>query len=243
MSAGMSFVDEASPRGEKRITLDSRLSLIAEMVGRCACYADIGCDHGRLGAYLLQNDRCERAQLTDISEPSLRKARALIGMLEMSDRAVFCVGDGANALAEPADVAVIAGMGGATIAHIIKSGRERLGSARLILQPNVGARELREALVDCGYRISDERVVQDGGRNYLVIAAEPGTADYSERELVVGPVLLARLPEEMKPYAVFRLRVARKALRGASAAGDAESIKALSREVGIWEEVCACLQR
>ena len=36
------------------IALDARLSAIAQMVGRCGSYADIGCDHGRLGAFLLQ---------------------------------------------------------------------------------------------------------------------------------------------------------------------------------------------
>ena len=67
--------------GEKRIALDPRLSMIAEMVGRCSSYADVGCDHGRLGAFLLQNGWVDRAVLTDISAPSLDKARALIRLL------------------------------------------------------------------------------------------------------------------------------------------------------------------
>ena len=124
---------------DRHITLDPRLSVIAELVGECESYADIGCDHGRLGAFLLQTGRMERAQLTDVSAESLQKARRLIGLLGLSDRVDFRVGDGARALEEPPEVAVIAGMGGALIARLVREGREYLGDSRLVLQPNVAA--------------------------------------------------------------------------------------------------------
>ncbi len=227
---------------EKRIILDPRLSMIASLVGRCERFADIGCDHGRLGASLLQTGQCRRAVLTDISEPSLKKARTLIALLGLSERAEFRVGDGAMALDTPVDVAVIAGMGGTAIAGIIRAGRARLGNARLVLQPNVAATELRIALSECGYRVVDERVALDHRRNYVIIAAEPGNSDYSPKQLVVGPVLLERMPPELMPLAQFRLRVARKALRGSASGGDAAQSRALAREIEIWEAVEACLQ-
>lgn len=229
--------------GNGKIALDPRLSMVATMVGNCACYADIGCDHGRLGAFLLQNGRCGRAVLTDISDKSLKKARMLMDNLGLVERVRFSVGDGAKALTEPVDVVVIAGMGGTTIAGILREGRQQLGDARLLLQPNVGAPELREALCACGYAITDERVVQDAGRNYVIIQAEPGKADYSPKQTVVGPVLLERMPPELLPYAQFRLRVAKKALSGAEASGDAAQIAPLAQEIEIWQEVLACLQR
>ena len=227
----------------KRIILDPRLSMIASLVGRCERIADIGCDHGRLGAFLLQTGQCRRAVLTDISEPSLKKARALIALLGFSEQVEFRVGDGALALDSPVDAAVIAGMGGAAIAGIVRAGRARLGNARLVLQPNVAAAELRKALSECGYRIVDERVARDNRRNYVVIAAEPGHSDYSQEQLVVGPVLLERLPPELLSLAQFRLRVARKALLGSQSGGDAAQSQALAREIEIWEAVEACLQR
>ncbi len=223
------------------IALDPRLSMIASLVGPCGSCADIGCDHGRLGAFLLQRGLCQRIVLTDVSEPSLRKARALIARVGLGARADFCVGDGAAALPGPVDAAVIAGMGGVTIARIIREGRDRLGDARLVMQPNVAAPQLRATLCAQGYAIYDERVVQDGRRLYVVIAAKPGQATCDERELIVGPVLLERKPLELMPYAQFRLRVARKALKGASAAGDAAQARPLEREIAIWEEVATCL--
>ena len=228
---------------DKHITLDPRLSALAALVGHCESYADIGCDHGRLGAYLLQTGRVRRAQLTDISADSLQKARRLIALLGLSERVDFCVGDGAQALSEEPEVTVIAGMGGVLIADILKKGRERLGHSRLVLQPNVAALELRRALMEQGYQITDEAIAPDGRRNYVIIAAEPGESRYSEKELIVGPVLLKTLPDNLAPYAAFYLRVAQKALAGAERGGDDQQIAALKSEIAIWEEVAQCLRR
>ena len=227
---------------EKRIVLDTRLSVIAEMVGRCETYADIGCDHGRLGAFLLQRGWVNRALLMDISDPSLDKARALIRLLGFQERTQFIVGDGADRLNEPVDCVVIAGMGGTTAAGIVERGRAKLGDARLILQANVANPELRERLVRAGYRVSDERVVKDGRRYYIIIEAVPGCAEYTRRELMVGPVLLERKPAELAGYAEFRLRVARKAVAGAEHGGEAEGVEALRSEISVWEEVLADLK-
>ena len=228
-------------RGE--IALDPRLSMIARTVGSCECCADIGCDHGRLGAFLLQNGQCKALQLTDISEPSLNKARSLMERLGFADRVRFAVGNGLTALEGTPDVIVIAGMGGATIARILLDGRQKLGSARLVLQPNVAAFQLRQTLCGLGYAVTDERIAPDGRRCYVVIQAEPGKADYSLKQLTVGPVLLARMPRALEPYAAFRLRVAKKALAGALTSEDDSQRAPLEREIAIWEEVWTCLQR
>ena len=76
-----------------------------------------------------------------------------------------------------------------------------------------------------------------------VLRAEPGKADYSLKQLIVGPVLLERMPEELAPYAAFRLRVAKKALTGALVSEDDSQRAPLEQEVAIWEEVFSCLQR
>lgn len=227
---------------EKKIVLDPRLSMIAEMVGRCASYADIGCDHGRLGAFLLQRDWVSRAVLMDISDPSLDKARALIRLLGLEERVHFCACDGADGLSEAVDAVVIAGMGGTTAAQIVERGREKFGEARLILQANVAIPELRRRLNGAGYRIFDERIVRDGRRQYVVMEASPGEQSCDLREQIVGPVLLRKRPGELADYAAFRLRVARKALSGAEKGGDEDEIRALGEEIGVWEDVQACLE-
>ena len=223
------------------LSLDPRLEALARMVGPCKAFADIGTDHGRLGAYLLQTGQCDKAQFTDISADSLAKARALIERLDLGDRAVFSVGDGAEAFLEDADAVVIAGMGGDTIASIIERGVSRLRAARLILQPNVDAPALRKRLAAAGYCITDEAVVRDGRRNYIIIAAESGAAVYSEEELLIGPVLRQKRPPELLFYAQFRIRVARKALAGAEGRRPAVEA-ALRQEIEIWEAMEKCLR-
>lgn len=226
---------------QKHIVLDPRLSMIAEMVGRCNACADIGCDHGRLGAFLLQHGWVERMVLADISDPSLDKARALIRLLGLEARTRFLVCDGADALDTPVDAAVIAGMGGTTIAGIVERGRARLGNARLILQANVAQPELRARLSAAGYVLTDERIVRDGRRLYVLMEARPGKSEYDFREKLVGPVLLKERPALLRDLAAFYIRVARKALAGAEAGNEEQTARQLCRELEIWEDVERCL--
>ena len=220
---------------ENAIALDARLSAIRDLAGSCARFADIGADHGRLGAHMLLRGLCKRAQLADISADSLVKARRLIYGLGLTDRVDFCVGDGAQALREPPDVAVVAGMGGQTIAGIVERGRDVLSASRLVLQPNVAAPELRARLQAAGFRITDEAIARDGRRLYIIIAAEAGKMRLSPEEVEVGPVLLKKRPPLLSDYAAFRLRVAGKALMGARRGhGDAA---AFEREISIWEAI------
>ena len=145
------------------------------------------------------------------------------------------MGNGALALPEAPDVAVIAGMGGETIADIVELGKSRLGSARLLLQPNVAQKELRLRLTQAGYAISDERIVRDGRRLYLIVAAEPGEMRLDDRSATIGPVLMRTRPETLFDYAAFRLRVCQKALAGVVSSGGQDL--ALSQEIALWQEV------
>lgn len=226
---------------DKRISLDPRLSMIAGMLGVCEYCADIGSDHGRLGAFLLQNGQCSRMCLTDISDASLQKARKLIALLGLEERVDFCVGDGALALNRPVNAAVIAGMGGETMAHILETSGDKLNGARLLLQPNVAAEQLRECMSRIGWKITDENLVRDGRRIYMVIEAVQGEQSLSEKEAVVGPVLLKKKPELLKEYCTFKLRVLKKALEGASQGADAREAERIKRELAIWEDTAACL--
>lgn len=213
--------------------LDARLGTIYEMLGSVRCVADIGTDHGYLGARLLMDKRAERVQFLDISEPSLSKARRLMDRLGFLPQSDFAVGDGAKVLLYPADAIVIAGMGGSTIAHILREGVEQLRAARLLLQPNVAAAEVRQTLCDIGYRIDDERLVQAGGRFYTIISAVPGHAEYDHRQLLIGPVILEKRPAALAEYAAFKLRVARKALAGAEKS-QRDVQQAFQDEIRLW---------
>ena len=133
--------------------------------------------------------------------------------------------------------AVIAGMGGETISGIIARGRRDLADARIVLQPNVAADDVRRTLCECGYAICDENIVRDGRRLYVIIAAEPGSMQLNDMQLAVGPVLMEKKPDTLFDYAEFRLRVARKALKGQESGGHDGA--QLRDEIALWEEVAS----
>ena len=222
------------------IELDERLSMLFDMIPPCAAAADIGADHGFLGARLLESGKCGRVEFLDISEPSLKKAWRLVRRCNLMERAEFTVGDVVAALKNPADAIVIAGMGAPTISGIVERGLSRLEHTRLVMQPNIGVDLLRVDLMRMGFVICDEMIVRAGGRYYVAVAAERGQAAYSEKELLAGPVLLEKKPPDFAGYVQFRLRVQRKAYAGA-VKGEAENAEALAHEIALWEEIEQCL--
>jgi tRNA (adenine22-N1)-methyltransferase len=216
--------------------LDARLSAIAGLVPPCGSAADIGADHGYLGAHLLLVGRCDFVRFVDISQESLEKARRLIGKLRLTDRAAFLVGDGAEALNAPVDVAVMAGMGAELICGIIARGRAKLQEAQLVLSPNLDAPMVRRFLMESGYEITDEAMIADGRRFYPVIAARPGAAHYGRLQILAGPVLLQKRPDSLMAYADHCIRVIEKALPGARRGGE-PWVDDMSEELELWREV------
>ena len=63
------------------IHLDSRLQAALLLAQPCGVCADIGADHGRLSAALLQSGRAKQVLVADVSAPSLNKAKILLGGL------------------------------------------------------------------------------------------------------------------------------------------------------------------
>ena len=170
---------------------DERLSEMIRMLPKCGIVADIGTDHGRLGAQLLLTGKCGKVWFSDISAPSLEKARGLIARRGLQERAEFFVGDGARALPGAPDAAVIAGMGGETIIQILTdSPWPRTSGCTLLLQPQTKVELLRRWLSENGYACRDERLVWDKGKLYVVLQMAAGEAF---------------TPEEARLYAGFCL--------------------------------------
>ena len=175
------------------IQLDERLSAIASLVleaiqgKKTPCAADIGCDHGQLTAHLLM--RCPELRMiaSDVSAPSLEKAKRLLAAHGLSDRACVTVADGLAGIDRPVDAIVIAGMGAETILKIITGGREKIGGAALIVQSNVDLPFLRRELARVGFRMEKEVFSRAGGRRYVTMLARAGEAEeIDEREALLG---------------------------------------------------------
>lgn len=227
--------------------LDGRLSAAFALAGNCRVFADIGADHGRLSAALLLADSRRMGLVADISPLALSKAQARLHSLRLEERVRFAVADGLDALCgAEADTVFILGMGGDTIRGILIRGACHLHGAALILGPHTDAPLVRQAIVEIGYRIRQEQIVRDAGRDYLLLRATPaseGEAPYTEEELLLGPVLLWERPLGWLPVLQRRKRLLGQAIRAmqeTAKAKDARRLCDYEREYGYVLRALAC---
>ena len=175
------------------ILLDERLSAAAELAREALTgvekpvAADIGCDHGFLTAKLLETMPNLTMLASDVSAPSLEKARRLLGARGLSERAQITVADGLSAVDRPVDAVMILGMGAGTILKIVSEGRKQIGGAALIVQANVDLPLLRGGLAELGFTVQKEIYCRAAGRHYVTMLAKAGKAETpDERHLMLG---------------------------------------------------------
>ena len=178
--------------------LDKRLQAVASFVPQGAAFADIGTDHAYLPVWLLEKGIIASAVAGDIAAGPCQAARTTVAMHGAA--AAISVRQGSGlAVLKPGEVDCIAicGMGGSTISSILAADMPiALSVRRLILQPMAGAAALRRWLVNKGWHIIHEELVEDEPHFYEIICAEPlggaagAASSYSEAEYLLGPVLL-----------------------------------------------------
>lgn len=189
------------------VQLDERLGAMAELVLEAVagcespCAADIGCDHGQLTAHLLERSGRLLMIASDVSAPSLDKARRLLADRGLAGRAQVVCADGLAGIDRPVQAIVIAGMGAETILRILREGREKTGGAALILQANVDLPLLRCGLAEMGFAVEREVFSHAAGRRYVTMLARAGEAKaLSEREALLGTATGGMEDEEQRAY-------------------------------------------
>lgn len=219
--------------------LDERLTLAASLYEPCAWGADIGTDHAYLPCRLLQTGVCQRMIAADVSPGALANAHETLTRAALLDRAVLTLADGLDALDRPCGCVSIMGMGGKTLAEILRRGQDRLHGAVLVLSAHTELPLVRQAVTAIGYRIVREELCRAAGRFYVFWRAEPGMqADpLSEDALLYGGLLWETAHPDLREYAAWRMRVTQDRLRGLLAAAnpDHEAICAARREIAFYE--------
>lgn len=161
-----------------------RLLTLFSALENCNKFADVGCDHGYCTEYMLKNNFCEQAVISDISAESLKKAQDLLAEYLTSGKVLSVCCDGLDGVPRDCDLILIAGMGGEEIISILKRG---FLPEKLLLQPMKNSRKVREFLILHSYEIIADFTFKDGKFYDLIKAVKNGKKSvYSEKELEFG---------------------------------------------------------
>lgn len=164
--------------------LSKRLQAVADMVEPGSIVADVGCDHGYVSMYLIQNGISPRVLAMDVNRGPLERAREHVQEAGLSEYIELRLSDGLKALGwkencEPeADTLLTAGLGGRLAVRILEDSADKVCRMKwAILQPQSEIWLVRQKLRKMGYSITDENMIFEEGKYYTVIRAKNEQAD------------------------------------------------------------------
>ncbi len=168
------------------LNLSTRLENIVNLCDNVKTIADIGCDHGYVGAELILSNKCEKVIATDISAKSLDKAIRFCDSLNINSYISFREGDGFAKIYKSDKVkqAVICGMGGMEIINILEN--KKINLKNFVLQPMRDVVKLREYLISHGYKILYDYLVFDDGIFYNILKVKKGRMKLRPMEIYFG---------------------------------------------------------
>lgn len=162
------------------MALSKRLEQVLHMIPQCQTVADVGTDHGYLAVACIETGVAKEVIAIDVNQGPLESAKGLVKERKLENYIECRLGDGlAVTKAGEVDCAVICGMGGELMQHIITVGPELLET--YVLQPQSHRRELKQFLVDQGYGIVQEKCLLEGNQYYDMWLVQRGaTTVYNE---------------------------------------------------------------
>lgn len=212
------------------VPISPRLLACCGFVYPGARIADIGCDHGYLGIYLLLNGIASSVIAADVNEGPLKSAVRNAEKYGVQDKISFYISDGVRNIPRDFDLLVCAGMGADTMISILEAAPwlkdSRYG---LILQCQSKTPALRQYLSETGWRITEETVLRDGRFLYTVMQVQyqPEYPRLSIGEYYFPPALLENPAQELPEYYQRTLFSLRRAVNGRGDAADPLTVAAL----------------
>lgn len=173
--------------------LSTRLQACCSFIKPGARVADIGCDHGYLGIYLLLSGNAASVIASDVNQQPLDSALRNAHKFGVAEKMSFYLSDGVRNIPRDFDTMVCAGMGADTMISILEAAPWLKNEQyTLILQCQSRRPELRKYLYEQGYCIQKETLAQDGKFIYPVmqIRYSPG-APLTPAGYHISPALLA----------------------------------------------------
>ncbi len=176
--------------------LPKRLEQIVAMVPPCRTAADIGCDHAYVSIALRERGKAARVLACDVRPGPLEQAKANISRAGLADSIETRLGDGLQPVQTgEAETVILAGMGGELMLRILE-GREA-DFSRFILSPQSDIAHVREKLLQKGLQWTDEVMLRDEGKYYVVMSLCQGGSSLSAALEALGESRAAALPERI----------------------------------------------
>ena len=138
-----------------------RIDTLCSLLTKVKTFADVGCDHGYCSEYMLKNELCEMAILSDVSKGSLAKAEALLAPYIRQGKAISVLGDGFFGVPSNVEEVLIAGMGGSEIVSILSDKKHGFMPKRFVFQPMHDSAKLRRYILENGGYIEKDFTFQD----------------------------------------------------------------------------------
>ena len=136
-----------------------RIHKLCAYLDNCECFADVGCDHGYCTQYMLKNNKCKTAVISDISEKCLAKAEKLLKDYIKIGTVQSVVCNGLQKIDEKTDQILIAGMGGEELIQILTSAYI---PQTFTFQPMKNVQKVREYLIANGAEITVDEPFESG---------------------------------------------------------------------------------
>ncbi len=196
-----------------KVVLSQRLQALADMVSDGNSVADVGCDHGFLSIYLVQNGISPHVLAMDVRQGPLQRAREHIAEYELGNYIETRISDGLTAYRTgEAQAMVCAGMGGRLMMRILEESREKAQAlSELILQPQSELPAFRRFLRREGYTVLDENILCEEGKYYFLIKAVWTGEVQKETPMLYdefGEKLLTGRHPVLKEYLAYRIKTA-----------------------------------
>lgn len=186
------------------IILSRRMQMVADMVTKGNVAADIGCDHGFVSIYLVEQGICPKVIAMDVNEGPLLRAKEHIAERGLEERIDIRLSDGIDKLCEKeAESIFIAGMGGRLVIKILSDHFDKVKDLKeVILQPQSELHLVRHFLAEQGMTIVQEDMVEEAGKFYPCMKAvwKEQKSEYTEIEEWYGPLLLKQKHPVLHQY-------------------------------------------
>ncbi len=169
--------------------LSKRLEAIASFIPSSGGIIDVGCNHAHICIYFAMQNKKRKIIGSDCNNLSLLEARKEIKKLNLENKIQLIVTNGLdNIVIDEDDTIIISGLGTRTIKSILKDDILKKIN-HIIIQSNNYLYELRKYMSENNFLISDELVIKDYNKTYVVINFKRSNkkVSYSEYELKYGP--------------------------------------------------------